>query len=255
MSQNRQWISLDEPVNFYLDESEQSNQKFYKIWNFAYRWLHDVGLDAFFIVKSVKIPTNENLTATLPADFLNYSKVGVLNEKGEVITMGVNNNLTVSFDLSPNRIQQVEDPTMVTIENQQGSWWYNYWNGYGYGNLYGLPSGQPFIGNYKIDNANGVIVLSPGFSYPYIILEYVCTPTPGQEYYFPIQFREAVIAYLRWMDIISIPAKTHVHNSNVIMRRKDYFNELRKAKAKYDPVRIPDLYEWNLLNQRLTVKA
>lgn len=255
MSQNRQWVKLDEAVNFYLDESEQSNHKYFKIWNLAYRWLHDTGLDAFFIVKSVKLTVNANLTVQLPADYLSYSKVGVLNEQGELITMGVNNNLTVAFDLSPNRISQVEDPTLVTIENQTGVWWFNYWNGYGYGNLYGAPSGTPFIGSFKIDNANGVVVLSPGFAYPYIMLEYVSTPSPGKEYYYPIQFREALIAWLRWMDIISIPSKTHVQNANVGMRRHDYFNERRKAIAKYDPVNIPDLYQWNLLNTRLTVKA
>lgn len=255
MSQNLQWIPLDDAVNAYLDESEQSNHKYFKIWQLAYRWLHEVGLDAFFLVRSVELTVEANLTVKLPADYLNYSKVGVLNEQGKVVTMGVNNNLTVAFDLSPDRISKVEDPTLVTIENQQGSYWYNYWNGYGYGNLYGLPSGQPFIGSFKIDNANSVIVLSPGFSYEYIMLEYVTSPTPGQQYYFPIQFKEAAISWLRWKDIISVPAKTHVHNSNVQMRRRDYFNDLDIAKRRYDPVNLPDLYQWNLENQRLTVKA
>lgn len=256
MSQNRQWIPLDEAITAYLDEAEASNHRYYKCWQLAYRCLHELGLDAFFLVKSVKLPVLENLTVPIPADYLSYSKVGVLNAQGEIITMGVNNNLTTAFDLSPNRIQQVEDPEIVTIEQQQGGiWWYNYWNGYGFGNLYGLPSGQPFIGSFKIDNANGVIVLSPGFAYPYIMLEYVSSPQAGQEYYIPIQFKEAVIAYLAWKDIKSIPSKTHVNNSNVQMRRKDYYNERRLAIARFDPVNLPDLYQWNLEAQRLTVKA
>lgn len=254
-TQNRQWISLDEPITSYMDEAELSNHKYFKLWHIAFRALTELGLDAFYLVKSVKLPVNANLTVTLPADYLSYSKVGVLNQQGEVITMGVNNKLTVAFDLSPTRLEQTQDNTIPTIISETGVWWYNYWNGNGYGNLYGLPSGFPFIGSFKIDNANGVIVLSENFSYEYVILEYTASPVPGGEYYIPIQFKEAVVAYLRWKDIISVPAKTHVHNSNVGMRRHDFFNERRLAIARYDPVVLPDLYQWNLETQRLCVKA
>jgi hypothetical protein len=87
------------------------------------------------------------------------------------------------------------------------------------------------------------------------MLEYTASPIEGGEYYVPIQFKEAVIAYLRWKDKISVPVKSHMDNSNIGMRRHDYFNERRLAIARYDPINIPDLYEWNLMNQRLTVKA
>lgn len=255
MSQNRQWIPLDECITAYMDRAELSNHKYFKLWHIAFEAMQDMGLDAFYQVKAVKLPVNANLTVTLPADYLQYSKVGVLNEKGEIITMGVNNKLTVAFDLSPNRIEQTQDNTIPTVFSDSGIWWYNYWNGYGFGNLFGLPSGTPFIGSFKIDNANGVIVLSENFSYQYIMLEYVSSPVPGGEYYVPVQFRTAVIAYLAWQDIAFIPSKTHVQNSNAAMREKNYYNQLRMAKARYDPVNLPDLYQWNLENQRLCVKA
>ena len=44
-------------------------------------------------------------------------------------------------------------------------------------------------------------------------------------------------------------------NASVDRRRRDYFNERRIAKLRYDPVNIPDLYEWDLQNQRLAVKS
>lgn len=253
--QNRQWISLDEPITDYLSESEQSNHKYFKLWHLAFRALTELGLDSFYCVKSVKLPVNSNLTVTLPADYLSYSKVGVLNQQGEIITMGVNNKLTVAFDLSPTRLEQTQDNTIPTEFNGNGIWWWNFWGGSGIGNLYGLPSGTPFVGSFKIDNANGVIVLSENFSYDYVMLEYTASPVEGGEYYLPIQFKEAVIAYLSWKDIKSIPAKTHVQNNNVSGRRRDFYNERRLAVARYDPINLPDLYQWNLENQRLTVKA
>lgn len=254
-TQNRQWVLLEECVADYMDEAQKSNHDEWRLWHIAFRCLTELGLDAFYTTKSVKLPVNANLTVTLPADYQNYSKVGVLNQQGEVIPMGVNNKLTISFDMSPTRLEQTQDNTIPTQLNEQGVWWYNYWNGQAFGPVYGLPSGTPFIGSFKIDNANGVIVLSENFNYDYVMLEYVASPAPNCDYYIPVQFKEAVIAYIAWKDIRSIPAKTHVQNSNVGMRRRDYYNERRSAIARYDPVRLSELYQWNLENQRLTVKA
>jgi hypothetical protein len=255
MSQNRGWIPLDEPITDYMNEAELSQIKYRKLWYLAFRALTELGLDAFYSVKSVKLPVNANLTVTLPADYINYSKVGVLNQQGEIIPMGVNNKLTVAFDLSSTRLEQTQDNTIPTQINEQGVWWYNYWNGASFAPVYGLPSGSPFIGSYKIDNANGVIVLSENFSYDYVMLEYVSSPQEGGEYYLPIEFKEAVIAYLRWKDIISVAVKSRPQQANVEMRRRDYYNERRLAIARFDPVRLPDLYQWHLETQRLTVKA
>ena len=38
-------------------------------------------------------------------------------------------------------------------------------------------------------------------------------------------------------------------------RRADYYNERRLSIARYDAVNLSDLYEWNLRNQRITVKG
>ncbi len=255
MSQNRQWVSIDDCITAYLSRSEQSNHKYFKLWHLAFEGMSEMGIDAFYAIRCVKIPVNSNLTATLPADYLQYSKVGVLNEQGEIIPMGFNNKLTLAFDLSPTRLEQTQDNSINTQLNQQGVWWYNYWNGQGFSNLYGYPSGNPQIGNFKIDNANGVIVLSENFSYPYVMLEYVPSPKEGGDYYIPVQFRKALIAYLAWNDIIDIPVKTHMMNNSVDRRRRDYYNERRLAIARYDPINLPDLYEWNLQNQRLAIKT
>ncbi len=254
-AQHQQWISVDECITAYMDRAELSNHKYFKLWHIAFEGMQDMGLDAFYVVKSVKLPVNANLTVTLPADYLQYSKVGVLNEQGEIITMGVNNKLTVAFDLNPTRLEQTQDNNIPTQLNQQGVWWYNYWNGQGFSNMYGYPSGNPHIGSFKIDNANGVIVLSENFSYSYVMLEYTASPKEGGEYYIPVQFRTALIAYLGWQDTFFIPRKTHVANANSGTLQHNYYNQRRLAIARYDPVNLPDLYEWNLQNQRLTVKA
>lgn len=254
-SQHLQWIPIEEIITAYMDEAEISNHKYFKLWHLSFRGMTELGLDAFYAVKSLKLPINANLTVTLPPDYLNYVKVGVLNMQGEAIPMGFNSKLTSAFDLQSTRLQQTQDDTIPTNNCQNGVGWNNYWDGYAFSTFYGLPSGAPFIGNFNIDNANGVIVLNEGFSYPYIMLEYICSPQEGGEYYVPIQFKEAMIAYLAWKDIRSIPVKTHVQNNNVMGRRRDFYNERRLAIARYDPPKLGELYEWSLQNQRITVKA
>lgn len=253
--QNRQWVNIDECISAYMDRAELSNHKYFKLWHICFDGMNDMGLDSFYAVKTVKIPVNANLTATLPADYLNYSKVGVLNQQGEIIPLGVNSKLTLAFDLSPTRLEQTQDNTLQTTIQENGVWWYNYWNGNGYAQMYGLPSGAPYIGSYRIDNANGVIILSENFQYSYVMLEYQASPQPGGDYYIPVQFKTAMIAYLGWQDIAYIPTKTHVQNASYEARKRNYYNERRLARARYDPARLPDLYQWNLEMQRLTVKV
>lgn len=254
LQQNRQWIGVDEVVNEYLSESESSVSRYFKVWHIAFRGMMDLGLDAFFQVKSIKIPVNANLTATLPADYLNYSKVGVFNQQGEIIPMGVNSKLSVAFDLSPDRLTQTVDDTILTQIEQQGVMWYNFWNGASFGPVYGLPSGAPFIGSFTIDDANGVIVLSQNFPYDYVMLEYVSSPNEKGDYFLPVQFKEALIAWIWWKDKKAVSArKGQVGIARTL--RSEYFNEREKAIARFDPVRLPDMYQWHLENQRLTVKA
>ena len=255
MADHLQWITLDSCITDYMDRSEQSNHKYFKLFHIAYTGFEKLGIDAFYTIQSFKLPVNANLTVTIPAGVQKISKVGVFNQQGEVIPLSPNSNLSAAFDMSPNRLSQTTDSALQTEISQQGGWWFNYWNGYGYGTLYGLPSGSPFVGSYKIDNANGVIVLSESFSYTYVLVEAICAPAMDQTYYLPVQFREAMIAWIAWQDIAYIPAKTHVQNSSVGQRRHDYFEARRIAIAQYDPVNLPELYEWNLKTQRITVKA
>jgi hypothetical protein len=256
MSQHQAWVPLDECINSYIDESEQSNHKYFKLWHLAFRGMTELGLDAFYTSKSVKLPVLANLTVPIPHDCLKVGKVGVFNEQGCVIPLSNNNTLSTAYDLQPTRLSQTQDPTLVTIQNNNGViWGYNYWNGYNLGTLYGVPSGAPFVGSYKIDNGNGVIVLNETFSYPYIVLEYVASPIEGGEYYIPIQFKEALIAYLSWKDIKSMPTSRKGSLGDKRDRKSDFYNERRLAIARYDPINLNDLYEWNLENIRLAIKS
>lgn len=254
MGNHQQWVTLDECINSYIDEAEQSVHKYFRLWQFGFRLMTELGIDFFYQIKSVKLPVNANFTVILPPDYLNWSKVGVLNSIGEVIPLKYNDKLTFYGEFSADRLQKTQDNTLFNLFQANMPVWYNFWNGASFSTLYGLPSGAPFVGNFKVDKNAGVLLLDETFNYEYIILEYTASPDQNQPYYVPIQFKEAIIAGLAWLDVRSIPAKTHVNNSNAQMRRKEFYNQRRLAWARYRPFSLIEAYEWAQANVRLTVK-
>jgi len=251
---HQQYVSLDTIVNMYLDRSEQPIHKYYKCWQLAFSGMEEMGLDFFYQIKSVKLPVLQNLTVAIPDDYINYTKVGVLNSQGEIIPMGYNSNLTTYADLLPDRLQQTEDNTITDLVQFNTPIWYNYWNNGAFSNLYGLPSGSPFIGSFKVDNHNGVIVLSETFGYDYVMLEYVAAPKQGEEYYVPIHFKTALMWYIAYNDIAFMPNSRKGNLGDKEQRRRQYYNERRLAQARYKPVDLQSAHQWSMESQRLTVK-
>src|SRR5215469_15001262 len=102
MNQTQAYISIDDPIYGYVDEAEMSEHRYFKLFNIAIRGMEELGLDFFYTIRSVKLPVNSNKTVFLPDDFLMESKVGVLNDRGEVIVLKQNNKLTTYADLNTN---------------------------------------------------------------------------------------------------------------------------------------------------------
>jgi hypothetical protein len=132
---------------------------------------------------------------------------------------------------------------------------YNYWDGYGFTNIYGLPSGTPFVGSFALDVTAGVILLSQNFDYDYVMIEYLSSPNPDEQYMIPLVFREALIAWLSWRDIASMPNTRRGSIGDKAERKREFYNQRRQAIARYKPLYLSDAYEQNLEAQRLTVKA
>lgn len=254
-SQHRQFITLDSCITDYLTESEQSNHRYFKMFHLAFRGMEILGIDFFYQIKSVKLPVLATKTVSLPPDYLSYQKVGVLNAVGEVIPLKFNSKLTTYADLLPGRLTKTVDDTLFDLYIASTPVFYNYWNGDVYVNLYGCPSGAPFVGGFKIDDSNGVILLDENFGYEYIILEYISSPQEGQEYYVPIQFREALIAWIAWKDIANLPTTRRGNLGDKRDRRHEFFNERRLANARYRPLYLEQAYELELEMTRMALKA
>jgi hypothetical protein len=87
------------------------------------------------------------------------------------------------------------------------------------------------------------------------MVEYISSPSEGEDYKLPLQFREALISYLAWQDIAFMPNTRKGALGDKEQRRRNFYNERRLANARYKPLYLSEAYEWNLTNQRLTTKA
>ena len=256
MSQTRNYITIDSVINDYIDESEQSVHKYAKLYNIAVRGMEKLGLDFFYKIRTVKIPIDTtNYTAELPNDYISYTKIGVLNSVGEIIPLKFNNKMTYYADQQPDRLALTQDNTIATWYQSDLPLWFNYWDGYGFQNIYGLPSGSPFVGSFNIDDANGVVLLNQYFYYSYLMIEYLSSGNPDEPFRIPIQFREALLSFLAWRDIASMPSTRKGNLGDKRDRKQEFYNQRRIANAQFKPLYLMQAYEQNLDTQRMTVKA
>jgi hypothetical protein len=256
MSQTRNYITIDSVINDYIDESEQSVHKYAKLYNIAVRGMEKLGLDFFYKIRSVKIPIDTtNYTAQLPNDYISYTKIGVLNSVGEIIPLKFNNKMTYYADQQPDRLALTQDNTLATWYQSDMPLWFNYWDGYGFQNIYGLPSGSPFVGSFNIDDSNGVVLLNQYFFYSYLMIEYLSSGNPDEPFRIPIQFREALLSFLAWRDIASMPSTRKGNLGDKRDRKQEFYNQRRIANAQFKPLYLMQAYEQNLDTQRMTVKA
>lgn len=255
MSSRQPYITLDSIITDYLNESDQSNNRYFKVWHLGFRGFDNLGLDFFYRVQALKLPVNANFTVTLPPNYLNWTKVGILNGSGEIIPLYHNDKFTTYADLWPTRVEKTQDAQSAWMQWSPNTFC-NYWNGDGYSNVYGVPSGEPFVGSFKVDTENGVILLNENFNRDYIILEYVASPQPeqGQDYFLPVQFREAMIAWLWWKDSKSRAIRAgRVGISEGL--KNDFYNERRNAIARWKPTRRSEIYQASQEQTRLAVKT
>ena len=254
MSNKQLYIPLESVINDYIIESEQSNNKFFKLFHLAFRCMDDLGMDFFYSIKSVILTVNANKTITLPNDYLQYTKFGIKNGRGEIIPLRYNEKITTFNDQREERLADIAAINALNLSSDGLPTFYNYWNGSGYENMLGASVGGGYAG-FKIDSENGVILLDANFGYSEAILEYTASPDPTTEYQIPLVFREAIVAWLAWTDIRNIPSTRRGNLGDKRDKRKEYYEQRRLAIKKYRPFYLDQAYKASQDSVRLTMKG
>lgn len=240
-----QRVKLKTIVSYALDECEKSIGDFDRAWIFAFRALVDIGLNISFEPVTYRLPVNEgNLTVTLPAGYIRWTKIGVINASGEVSFLKINNSLTKWRDNNPNRLTNISPdiPDQDIGWLAQSPYFFNYYFGNTYTPIFGATGGGLITyGDCVVDEVNKVIVLSPVYCFPDILLECFISPQQNDDYTIQIVCQEAVIAFIKWKFKMAT--------------EQEFYSRLIEARRKLKPITLQEIQQAIRENQKYALKA
>ena len=258
------YISLREMLVDYkitMDEDDYaSSASDYAMRNFALRGIREFGFDVQPRVRSIKRSVHaSNNTITLPDDFVDIVKLGVVDDNGVVRAFAENKNINISQKLvdpsstsessdiggdnftntgnrrvlSDNNINDREDDQTSTISdgNNDDLDWYvfeNYLYQGGLGRLYGLGGGK-LRGNYRINYDQNRIEIDSEAGVTEVVLEYISDAARSSEPVVHVYAEEALRAYVYYK---IVERKSSVPAGEKQRARAEYYNERRKARIR-----------------------
>lgn len=246
-------IPLKQIIFEYIDQSMKDRSAYRRLYPIAIRGVMELGVDVFMEPKTCKLNVLPNKTCKLPPDYVTYVSVGVLNENGEVATLKYNKNLTTYYDDRLSRAANNTDKTITDLQDIFYQFFLQYYFVYPYESLFGIPSGSDQLGSFNIDNNRNIILLDNDFQYSYIMLTYLGINIED-DIYVPYFAREALIAWLSWKDIETVPVSGRSSLAEKNMRRMEYYNQKRIARMRASKINLSSLYDVSRSGIRLTVK-
>lgn len=253
-------IKLKEIIGQFLNSSDQSSHEFLRLWNMGVWGMKtEFNLDITGCFKTVILPINVNKTVDLPCDYISYSKIGLINDLGEVTTFKRNDQLAKINQNKDNRLDGLpmvqNSLTPYLLSDLYQYHYFNYFdNGSSY-HLYGSQSGTVTNGTYTVDEDARIIYLGLNNTYQgEIVLEYLSDGYSDNinDYEVDVQASQAMISYLRWKN--SEDNKKFGRNE-VLSFRKEYYNEKRLAKMRINKFRLNELNDIVRRSINLTPKA
>ena len=229
-----------------------SNVSDVAIRNIALRGIREFGFDVTNRVRSLKLSVESNNTVTLPDDYVDLIKIGIVTD-GIVYVLGENKNLNMSMavvtgsdagegdsQLGPlnieaneiaDRDRSVADTAGTSGDGDKDYDYYvfqNYLYQGGLGRLYGAGGGH-LRGEYRIDLDQNRIEMSTEDAISEVVLEYVADEARNTFPVIHVYAEEALRCYLYYK---LIERKSTVPAGEKARARAEYYNERRKAKGR-----------------------
>jgi hypothetical protein len=199
-----------------LDVSDFSNNEYMRALRFVERGVGEINLFHSKEYKIVKLTINENLTATLPDDYVRHSMIGVL----------INNQI---YPLSSNN-ENVNTGENKTYKDTS----------YRLGHKGGLSA----YGEYTINQSQHRIEFSKNIVSLDVYLKYISTGLESDKK-IPVIYRETLIAYVKWKLEKDV-------NLRMVLER-EYYQEVGKLRESLVPT-MHEVYDAILSGQSITPK-
>lgn len=226
-----------------------SNASDAAIRNFALRGIREIGFDLGKKIRSIKLSVDtSNDTVALPSDYVDMSKLGVVDEDGIIRPLVQNNNINYSskdksgttttnsasgpLDISQNIIEDREPSKTATGSSPKrpdDSFVFdNYTFAGGTGRLYGFGGAQA-AGHYRVNLDDNRIEVELHTSGSEVVMEYVADEARSTDPEVHVYAEEALRSYIYYK---LIERKASVPAGEKARARSEYYNERRKANAR-----------------------
>jgi len=220
--------------------------------NVALRGIREFGFDVSARVKSLKKTIETNNTLTLPSDYVDIVKVGIVGGDGVVYVLNQNKNINYSrkvsttqttiddkggpMYLSQNEVENREDDKTSTAgaavlsgdDPFESYVFRNYIYENTLGGLYGIGGGHG-MGEYRINLDQNRLELDTSSDISEVVIEYIADEARSSNPLIHVYAEEALRAYMYYK---MCERKSTVPANEKMRARSEYYNERRKAKAR-----------------------
>tara|TARA_R110002020_G_scaffold118818_3_gene271491 strand:+ start:1165 stop:2004 length:840 start_codon:yes stop_codon:yes gene_type:complete len=256
MSMNK--VKLSQIIRDFIitmdDDDYVSNVSDVAIRNFALRGIREIGFDLGKKIKSIKLTVESNDTITLPDDYVDVSKIGIVGGDGIVRALNMNGNLNYSrkyevdsagaatnethdseegpLDIEGNIVKDREDDKTSTSSSSTDDFnafiFENYIFQGGTGRLYGVGGGSS-PGEFRINLDQNRIEVSSNTDFTNLVMEYVADEARSTDPEVHVYAEEALRSYIYYK---LVERKASVPANEKARARTEYYNERRKANAR-----------------------
>lgn len=208
----------------------------------ALRGVRDMGFDLMKIVRSLKMPVEDNNTVELPQDFVDWVKVGIVGPNGIIQVLGENKNINISqsyevingeyYDADGDGLYDRVDDKGATDSTDMSSeasiFFSNYMHNGTLGRLYGVGGGH-YKGQFRVNLDQNRIELMTNTPAGEVVIEYIADEALSSNPRVHKYAEEALRCYIYYK---LVERKSSVPANEKARARQEYYNERRLANAR-----------------------
>lgn len=192
------------------------------IRNLAKRGVREMGFDLLKRLKATELSIDLNTnTVTLPCDYVDLVKIGIVGSDGLVYVFGENKNKNILPEQQP---YQVPDYLLGFDDFIYRNYVYATTDGrlYGYG-------GGHYSGEYRINLEQNRIELTTGTSVDTVYLEYIADEALAENPSIHVYAEQALRSYIYYH---LVERKSNVPLGEKARARQEYYNDRRLANSR-----------------------
>jgi hypothetical protein len=217
-------VSLEQIVTdfvFSIDSDDYvNNVSDTMVRNLALRGIRDLGFDIMKRIKAANLNVSATNTVTLPADYVDLLKIGIVGGDGLVYVFGENKNK----NLLANNAGDLPDYLL----GYSDFIYRNFVNSTTDGRLYGYGGGH-YSGEYRINLGENRIELTLGTGTDTVYIEYIADEALAANPSVHVYAEQAIRAYIYYH---LVERKSNVPAVEKARARQEYYNERRLANAR-----------------------